>query len=62
MLEKQPLRASLLELCIEFGELRIDGDSAFLIFKSTAIPNGFLPMAREDGEWKVAAIAGSSLQ
>lgn len=47
---------------LEFGELRIDGDSAFLIFKSTAIPNGFLPMAREDGEWKVAAIAGSSLQ
>lgn len=47
---------------LEFGELRVDGDSAFLIFKSTAIPNGYLPMAREDGDWKVAALAGSSLE
>lgn len=46
---------------IEFTEIRVKDDGAYAIFESKAIPHGFLPMAREDGEWKVAAIAGSSL-
>lgn len=45
---------------LRFTEVRVDGDSAFAIFKSTAIPNGFIPLSREGGAWKVAAIGGSS--
>lgn len=45
---------------ISFTEVRVDGDSAFAIFKSGTIPNGFLPMTREGGVWKVGAVGGSS--
>lgn len=44
-----------------FTDARVDGDSAFAIFESKAIPHGTIPLAREDGEWKVAAIGGSPL-
>jgi hypothetical protein len=46
---------------IRFTEIRVEGDRAHAVFESAAIPHGFLPMAREEGDWKVAAIAGSPL-
>jgi len=46
---------------LRFTEVRVDGEGAYAVFESKPIPHGFVPMRREDGEWKVAAIAGSSL-
>jgi hypothetical protein len=44
-----------------FTEVRVKDDGAYVLFKSPTIPHGFLPMHQEDGDWKVAAIGGSSL-
>lgn len=46
---------------VKFVDVRIEDDSAYAIFESGPIPHGFVPMHREDGEWKVAAISGASL-
>ena len=43
------------------GSLRAEGDRGFLLFKGAHGAGYFVPMAREGGEWKVAAIAPSAL-
>jgi hypothetical protein len=45
----------------EVGALRVKGTSAFLLFHGSHDTSYFMPMAREDGSWKVAAIAPSAL-
>lgn len=45
----------------DIGALRVEGDSGFLLFRGAQSQNFFIPMAREDGGWKVAAIAASPL-
>jgi len=43
------------------GALRVDGKGAFLLFHGAHDTDYFMPMAREAGRWKVAAIAASPL-
>jgi hypothetical protein len=45
----------------DVGTLRVDGDSAFLLFHGAHAVDYFVPMARDGDEWKVAAIAPSAL-
>ncbi len=45
----------------EVGALRIKGQSAFLLFHGAHHTDYFMPMAKEGGGWKVAAIAASAL-
>jgi len=45
----------------DVGALRVEGDSAFLLFHGAHGVDYFMPMAQEGGEWKVAAIAPSAL-
>jgi hypothetical protein len=56
---RQALRRQARE--IRFNEVRVEGDRAFAIFKSKSIPNGLLPLVRENGQWKVNALTGASL-
>lgn len=43
------------------GALRVDGERALLLFHGAHDTDYFIPMAREGGRWKVAAIAPSAL-
>lgn len=43
------------------GALREEGDRAFLLFRGAHGADYFMPMVREDGAWKVAALAPSPL-
>ena len=45
----------------EVGAFRVSGGSGFLLFRGARGENFFIPMHREDGDWKVAAIAASPL-
>jgi hypothetical protein len=45
----------------DVGALRVKGDSAYLLFHGAHSADYFMPMAREDGRWKVAAVAASAL-
>jgi len=45
----------------EVGALRTEGTHGFLLFHGAHGDDYFMPMAREGGEWKVAAIAPSLL-
>lgn len=45
----------------EAAALRGEGDRAFLLYQGPHGVDYFMPMAREDGAWKVAAIAPSPL-
>jgi hypothetical protein len=45
----------------EVGALRTEGDRAFLIFRGAREADYFMPMVRDGGAWKVAAIASSAL-
>jgi hypothetical protein len=40
---------------------RVKGDRGFALIDITAVPEHFIPVERENGAWKVAAVAGSSL-
>jgi len=57
-----PLPPSVLREAAEadVGAVRVEGERAFVLFHG---PHGayFMPMADEDGDWKVAAIAASPL-
>jgi hypothetical protein len=44
---------------IEYTGMRVEDDSGFLLLKSPIVKLGYLPMARDDGEWKVASIAAA---
>lgn len=46
---------------VRFTELRAKGDRGHVLFESPAIPYGVMPMHLEDGDWKVAALAGMRL-
>jgi hypothetical protein len=43
------------------GALRANGQTGFLLFKGAHETDYFMPMAREDGEWKVGALAPSAM-
>ncbi|HET8863898.1 MAG TPA: hypothetical protein VFM94_11695, partial [Solirubrobacterales bacterium] len=43
------------------GSLRIEGEQAFVIYTGTEGTILAMPMANEDGEWKVASLAGTPL-
>jgi hypothetical protein len=43
------------------GALRIDGKQGFLLFHGAHRRAFFMPMAREGGSWKIAALAASEL-
>ena len=46
----------------DVGSLRSEGDRAFLIYRGAEEQRSTRsPMAREDGEWKVASLAGVPL-
>jgi hypothetical protein len=45
----------------DVGALRVEGDRAFLLFHGAHGVDYFMPMAQEDGGWKVAAIAASAI-
>ena len=45
----------------DVGALRVEGASGFLLFRGFGDRAFFIPVAREDGKWKVAAIAASPL-
>lgn len=44
------------------GALRIDGNQGFLLFHGAHSRDFFMPMAREGGSWKIAALAASELR
>jgi hypothetical protein len=46
---------------IKIGTARVDGDRAFVLYKEAGVGWMMMPMQRENGEWRVAAIAGSVL-
>lgn len=43
------------------GSLRVEGDRSFVIYNGTGKTILAMPMANEDGEWKVASLAGTPL-
>jgi hypothetical protein len=43
-------------------EVRVDGDTAFVLFESAALEHGFLPAVKEGDSWKVSSIGGASLE
>ncbi len=45
----------------DVGSFRVEGDSGFLLFHGAHGVDWFVPMVREDGSWKVAALAPSAL-
>lgn len=54
LLRKEARRADV-------GSLRTEGDRAFAIYRGLDRTIMAIPMTREDGEWKVAALAGTPL-
>lgn len=46
---------------IQIGAARVEDDRAFVLYKQAGMGWVFMPMIREDGEWRVTAIAGSAL-
>jgi len=46
---------------VQIASLRIEGEQGFAIYRSGKMWM-FMPVAEEDGDWKVAAIAGSQLR
>jgi hypothetical protein len=46
---------------IRFNQVRANNHRAHAIFKSKTIPNGTIPMTRENSQWKVAALVGTPL-
>jgi hypothetical protein len=45
----------------DVGSLRIEGERAFIIYTDTGGTIFAMPMANEDGTWKVASLAGTPL-
>lgn len=45
----------------DVGALRAEGDRGFLLFRGAEGTDYFIPMVREDGRWRVAAIAPSAI-
>jgi hypothetical protein len=45
----------------DVGSLRVEGDRAFVIYRGSDDTVLSVPMANEDGDWKVAGLAGSPL-
>lgn len=45
----------------DVGSFRAEGDSGYLLFHGAGGSAYFIPMAREGGRWKVAALAASGL-
>lgn len=45
----------------DVGALRADGDQGFLLYRGAEDTPYAIPMAREEGRWKVAALAGVPL-
>jgi hypothetical protein len=56
---KQAMQAEADEA--DIGSLRTEGDRAFLIYTGFEKTIFAMPMAREDGSWKVASVAGTPL-
>lgn len=46
---------------VNVAALRVEGDKGFLLFKGAHDEPFFIPMRREGGDWKVAAVGPSSL-
>lgn len=54
--------AALREVAVaDVGALRVEGESGFLLFHGAHGVDYFIPLRREGGRWKVAAIAPSPL-
>jgi len=45
----------------DVGSLRVEGDRSFVIYTGTGNTILAMPMADEDGDWKVASLAGTPL-
>jgi len=43
------------------GALRVDGNQGFILFHGVRHSDFFMPVAREEGRWKIAALAASEL-
>lgn len=66
IMEKLTNRAALPALRTEaaradVGSLRIEGDRAFILYRGPGDTILTVPMANEDGSWKVASLAGTPL-
>lgn len=46
---------------IDAGSLRLEGDQGFLIYHGAAGTDYAIPLALEDGEWKVASLSATTL-
>lgn len=54
--------AALREVAVaDVGALRVEGERAFVLFHGAQGVDYFMPMVREGGEWKVAALAPSAI-
>lgn len=56
-----PQRALREVAVADVGSFRVEGDSGFILFHGAHGADWFAPMVREDGHWKVGAIAPSAL-
>jgi hypothetical protein len=45
----------------DVGALRIEGEGGFILFHGVEGVEYFMPMVREEGSWKVAALVPSAL-
>lgn len=45
----------------DIGSVRVDGDQGFVLYRGFEKKVHVMPVVREDGHWKVAAIAGSPM-
>jgi hypothetical protein len=62
-LSGEPSSAAAEEAAVaDAGALRVDGDQGFLLFHGADNSDFFMPVAREGGRWKIAALAASELR
>jgi hypothetical protein len=59
--EGVPPSALAAEAQVEVLSLRVEGDRAFLVYKGPGDAVAAIPMAKEDGAWKVGAMAATPL-
>jgi hypothetical protein len=59
--ERVPPAALAAEALIEVISLRVEGDSAFVIYRSPGNRVSATPMAKENGAWKVAGMGATPL-
>jgi hypothetical protein len=57
--QSEEMKATL--LAIDVGSFRLEGDRAYILYHGAEEADYFMPMVKEDGEWKVGGLAPSPL-